>query len=70
MATQSFRGAGGGGAVVASYRSDGLRGEHDYSPLVQNVESEGGSVEDTVADASIALSVLVAVLVGAWVFVT
>lgn len=67
MAMQSFRGAGGGGAVtVRSKRFDGSAGEHELDPIARELTAEGRRAENVAARAAAASAVVAGVLGTAW----
>jgi hypothetical protein len=64
MASQSFRGAGGGGAVVARYGS--LRRDYELTTLGRELDADLDEAEKLMAEAASALLLVVVLLIGAW----
>lgn len=69
MARQSFRGAGGVGAVVLPYDRRGVAGEFEVTAITQPVLANGERrLEGALAVVASGVLVVVGILVAGWAF--
>ena len=67
MGSQSFRGAGGAGAItVQPTRTRETVGEHDLHPPAQELAAHGQRAEQALVHASTAAAVVTGLLVTTW----
>jgi hypothetical protein len=68
MPAQSFRGAGGVGAVVTPYRHESrLTNRDELAPLESQNEVDMAATEALLARAASGLVLVIVLLIGAWI---
>ena len=68
MAAQSFRGAGGAGAVVTPYRHEPrVTSREALAPLESQSEVDLASTEVLLARAASGLLLVIVLMIGAWI---